>query len=95
MTASPDLVQLAVRIPARLKEELEAAAKEDGRTLANLCIHGLQSYLEERFAENWLLEEIRAKASSRLSRVVDQINVVVPRPSPPEEAERLTELSQE
>ena len=43
----PDpMVSMGVRLPQSIKEALEEAAKEDGRTLSNYVVRVLQAHLE-------------------------------------------------
>ena len=38
--------QITVRVPSELRVDLEAIAKKQGRSLSNLVIHILKSYVE-------------------------------------------------
>ena len=39
--------QITVRVPSELRVDLEAIAKKQGRSLSNLVIHILTSYVED------------------------------------------------
>ena len=42
--------QISVRVPSELRVNLEAIAKKQGRSLSNLVIYILKSYVENNFA---------------------------------------------
>ena len=82
MTASPELAQLATRIPRTLKEDLEKAAKDDGRTLSNLCAYALQTYIDRRCFEKEIVSKIDAEIMRRFPQLVNQAAISKPEDHP-------------